>query len=173
MHAAVKYSDSKRKVYWSHNRSSTKELHSEIWDFPLVHFLVLNLFCIAWGLHADRCLELIFFFLFFFFCVLMTPLPSLLNLIEVDNDCADILNRLWLSPMGYLNQGEIQLGLIFFSHWLFPPICEYHMNSGQCVSNAEINLFSYTVSHSLGRKNTDLGIIKHKYVSYLVGCTLF
>lgn len=49
---------------------------------------------LAWGLHADRCSELIFFS--FFLHPNDSPSPLCIKLIEVDNDCADILDRLWL-----------------------------------------------------------------------------
>lgn len=81
-----------------------------------------------------------FSFLLFFLRPNDSPSPLCIKLIEVDNDCADILNRLWLAPQNTWIKEKYSLDQKFFHTGYF--ICEYHMNSDQCVSSAEINLFS-------------------------------
>lgn len=162
MHAAVKYSDSKRKVYWSHNRSSTKELHSEIWDFPLSTFW----YSICFGLRSAcrQMLRIDFLFSFFFFFLRPndSPSPLCIKLIEVDNDCADILNRLWL-PHGIPESRRNTVWTnIFFTLAISSVSTTWILASVWVMP--KLTYFLFTPFPIVWRKNTDLGIIKHKYI---------
>lgn len=97
---------------------------------------------LAWGLHADRCPELI----------ILHPNDSLspfcINLIEVDNDCADILNGLWL-PHGIPESRKNAIRANIFSTLT---VLSANMNPEQSMSSAEIHCFPLTLSSAVWRK---------------------
>ena len=118
---------------------------------------------LAWGLHADRCLELIFFSFFFFFLRPNdSPSPLCIKLIEVDNDCADILNRLWLPHEIPESRRNTVWTNIFFTLAISSVSTTWILTSVWVMP--KLTYFLFTPFPIVWRKNTDLGIIKHKYI---------
>ena len=126
-----------------------------MWDFPFVYFSVLNLF---W---PEVCIQTDAQNWFFFFLYPNDSLfPLFIKLIEVDNDCADILNGLWL-PHGTPESSRNTIWTDIFSTLAILSVSTiWILTSVWAV--LKLTYFPLTSSSIVWRNNTDLGIIKHK-----------
>lgn len=97
---------------------------------------------------------------FFFLYPNDSLFPLCIKLIEVDNDCADILNGLWL-PHGTPESSRNTIWTDIFSTLAILSVSTiWILTSVWAV--LKLTYFPLTSSSIVWRNNTDLGIIKHK-----------